>query len=237
MEVSLGKLKNTLMAQVNRSSVVSNNLANQNTIGYKKDISFLDVLNEKSKSNQTLEVATNYDQGVMRKTDNPLDVALSGNGFFTVETDYGEAYTRDGHFRLDEQGVLKNSAGMPVLGEGGWIVLNSDFSKPHDISITESGEIFVDGEMADRLRISEFESTAELEKIGSNMFRATDRALEIESVNPMVHQGVLENSNVNPIEEMMSLIEIQRQFESSQKMVRGLDDIYRNAVSQVGRYR
>jgi len=237
MEVSLIKLKQSMAAQQNRSSVVSNNLANQNTIGYKKDITFFDLLNAKKADDITLRVATDFDKGVMKQTKNPLDLAISENGFFTVETDYGEAYTRDGHFRLDAEGVLRNSAGMPVLGEDGWIVFDTNFSTPKDINISADGEIYLDGKLVDRLKIVSFESNAELEKIGGNLFRARSTAMPVDLENPGIQQGFLENSNVNPIEEMMNLIEIQRQFESSQRMVRSLDEVYRNAVNQVGKYR
>ncbi len=237
MEVSLIKLKQSMTAQQNRSGVVSNNLANQNTIGYKKDITFFDLLNAKKAEDITLRVATDFDKGVMKQTKNPLDLAISENGFFTVETDYGEAYTRDGHFRLDAEGVLRNSAGMPVLGEDGWIVFDTNFATPKDINISADGEIYLDGKLVDRLKIVSFESNAELEKIGGNLFRAKPAAMQVDLENPGIQQGFLENSNVNPIEEMMNLIEIQRQFESSQRMVRSLDEVYRNAVNQVGKYR
>ena len=95
----------------------------------------------------------------------------------------------------------------------------------------------MDGVFQDKLAIKDFEDTSVLKKIGDNLFVATAEVESFEPLNTTIKQGFLEKSNVNPVEEMMGLIEVQRQFESTQKIIRALDDTFRSAVNQVGRYR
>ncbi len=237
MQFELTKLKQAMMGQVDRNNVVANNLSNITTTGFKKDEYFFHTLEDELDISKSMSQATDYAQGDLRTTGNPLDVAISGNGFFTVERGDGEAYTRNGSFRIDDDGVLRTREGLPVLGEGGWVNLFTDFGTPSQITITEKGEVFADGELMDRLVITDFENAGALRKVGASLFEAGDGALAYEVEEPNVKQGYLEDSNVNPAQEMIELIEVQRQFESMQRMVRTLDDVYKSAVNKVGIYR
>jgi flagellar basal-body rod protein FlgG len=237
MEINLPKLKQALIGQNERNSIISNNLANLNTIGFKRDVLFSEALNDEIENEIKLIQETDFGQGQLKETNNDLDLAISGNGFFTVETQNGLGYTRDGHFKMDAEGVLRSSSGDPVLGINGWIALIRDGLPAKEVIFAENGEVFVDGEYYDQLLISDFESYETLQKSGHNLFNAGENTLVYEVEEARIKQGFLEESNVNPAQEMIDLIEVQRQFESVQKMVRTLDDTFRLAVNQVGRFR
>ncbi len=237
MQFELTKLKQAMMGQVDRNNVVANNLSNVTTAGFKKDEPFFHTLKDELDISKSMSQATDYSQGDLRNTGNPLDLAISGEGFFTVERGDGEVYTRSGSFRIDNDGVLRTREGLPVLGDGGWINVFSEFGTPSEITITEKGEVFADGELMDRIVITGFENPDALRKAGSNFFEANREAMPYEVEEPSVKQGFLEDSNVNPAQEMIELIEVQRQFESMQRMVRTLDDVYKSAVNKLGIYR
>ncbi|MCB0281067.1 MAG: flagellar basal-body rod protein FlgF [Calditrichae bacterium] len=236
MQFELTKLKQAMMAQVDRNNLAANNLANIETTGFKRDQLFFQTLSDELDVSKSMVHSTDMNQGHVEETGNPFDVALSGKGFFMVEMENGVAFTRDGSFHVDDEGILRSKSGMPVMGEGGWINVESETGAPRKVSITERGEVYADNELIDTLSISDFENPADLKKIGGNLFKAGDDAREFIVENPTVKQGFLEKSNVNPAQEMIELIEIQRQFESIQRMVRSLDDAYKEAVQQVGRY-
>lgn len=236
MDVNFTNLKHALINQMHLYDSVSNNLANINTKGYKKDVVFFDALSEEMDQNTNQNQSVDLSQGNLTETSNPLDLAISGRGFFTVENDKGLWYTRDGHFKLDADNILRTSGGDAVLGEGGWITLIGDNLNPADITITKGGEIYVDDMYVDRLLIQDFENSGDLEKVGANLYQADPAALPQKAELVEINQGFLEESNVNPADEMIQLIEIQRQFESIQKMVRSLDDVLRAAANRVGKY-
>ena len=236
MRVELAKLKNILTAQINRTDMVSNNLANIGTTGFKKDQVFFHTLSDELEPKDNTTQSTDFSQGHLRETGNPYDLAISGKGFFNVETENGTGYSRDGSLHIDQDGVLRTKSNLPVLGEGGWINIISENGTPSEVKISETGEIYADGNMVDKIMITDFESPDALIKTGYGLYKANDRAVEFQVDDPIVKQGFLESSNVNPAQEMMELIEIQRQFESVQKMVRAMDDVYKSATQQIGRY-
>ncbi len=236
MRINLTSLKQAMVGQLERNDVVANNLANLNTMGFKKDLLFFDLVHGDSKKDARSHVATDFAQGPLKETDNPLDFAVSGKGFFTVETPDGPALTRDGHFKLDGDGILRTQQGFPVLGESGQIVLVGDDLNPKDITVTENGEIYLGNEYVDRLLIQDVEDHGDLKKVGANLFALKDTADPKELEKAEVHQGFLEQANVNPAEEMIQLIEIERKFQSMQRMVRAWDDTFRRAANDVGKY-
>lgn len=234
MNINLVKLKQVMTAQTYKNDVVANNLANINTTGYKKDIMFLDVLAD-VEADVKMKVQTDFSQGTLKETGNPLDLALNGRGFFTVERDSEIQYTRDGHFSVDNEGFLTTSAGHHVLGAGGWIHLTLDGEKVGNISISQVGEVFVNDELIDTLQLVDFNDYSQLTKAGDNLFANAANGYTTEDV--FVIQGNLEGSNVSPVNEMIGLMNIQRSFESSQRAVRTIDQALRKAANEVGRYR
>ena len=236
MHLNMANLRNAMIGQIDKNNAIANNLANINTMGYKKDYVFFDAFNEEMSIREGQNQSVDFAQGQLKETSNRLDMALSSKGFFTVETDTGVAYTREGHFKLDNDGILRTSAGHAVLGESGPVVLLGKNIRPESVTITSRGEVFCDEEYINQLEITGFENTDQLQKVGSNLFRAKEEGYLMSVDEVQVHQGFLEQSNVNPADEMIQLIEVQRQFESLQKMVRSLDDVFRSAATQVGKY-
>ncbi|HGY55148.1 MAG TPA: flagellar basal-body rod protein FlgF [Caldithrix abyssi] len=239
MEITLPRLKMALMGQLSKNEIVANNLANMDTNGYKKDIIFFEHLKKNmDKTDSGAQQSVYFKQGPLKQTKNPFDFALSGRGFFTVETANGIAYTREGHFKVDEDGILRTVRNEPVMGASGWIsVVLDDNITPEKITVTKDGEIFADGKYLDKLQITDFEDIGKLVKKGNNMFVVQGDAGAFDVEEPNVQQGFLEGSNVNPAEEMIQLIEVQRQFESAQKMVQSMDSIFRTAVNRIAEYK
>ena len=236
-----------------RLDVISNNLANADTLGYKQESvssqSFDKLLTIKirdgsqSYHNQAIgtmslgvKVGEVYTEGSIRGTSSPLDLALSGSGFFTITTTNAKGetvtrYTRDGSFQLTKDGYLVDSQGNRVQGSGGDIQIDPNAK---DITIDNSGRITVDGEVKDTLKIVDFENYDYILKTGDNLYRVVDGATETTS-NASVLQGYTEQSNVNVVSEMVDMITVTRAYEANQKMIRSQDSMLEKAVNQVGR--
>ena len=233
-----------------RLDVISNNLANADTLGYKQESvssqSFDKLLTIKirdgsqSYHNQAIGTMSlgvkDYSQGSIRGTSSPLDLALSGSGFFTITTTNAKGetvtrYTRDGSFQLTKDGYLVDSQGNRVQGSGGDIQIDPNAK---DITIDNSGRITVDGEVKDTLKIVDFENYDYILKTGDNLYRVVDGATETTS-NASVLQGYTEQSNVNVVSEMVDMITVTRAYEANQKMIRSQDSMLEKAVNQVGR--
>ncbi len=237
MNVQLDELKGVLNAQMRKSEVIANNLANLNSNGFKKDVAFFDILRNQSKSEVEVKVDTDFSQGVFQKTDNPLDVAISGNGFFMIESDHQTTITRNGHFTVDPEGYLKTSANDYVLGWGGRINLSLNGWDVQNIRISKDGDIYADDRLIDQLKIVELDELKDVQKTRNNAFRFKLDNFGSEDTKSVVLQGYLEGSNVNAIDEMISLIEIERQFESTQKVIRTIDETMQKTTNTIGRFR
>ncbi len=243
------------LAYEKRLQLLANNLANANTVGFKKDRGRFRAFDlSEAISSKTLPVKsgqpqaaeywmaystyTDFSAGGMKKTGGPFDLALSGNGFFCVQTPDGVQYTRRGDFTVNADEVLVTQDGWPVLGQGGEIQIK--LTKPSDekreFSVSEDGFVTVDGSQVDRLRIVDFTQSHALEKAGHNYYRALQpNALEELDEGLKVSQGFLELSNVDTIRMMTEMIEVLRGYESYQKMMRSVDDMNAKLISDVGR--
>ncbi len=230
-----------------RLDVTTNNLANVDTPGFKKDIvTFREVLMRKIlggwRTFKEVTPKTDFQQGPLEFTGRPFDLAIGGEGFFKVQTPFGMAYTRAGHFHLDDQRRLVTPEGYPVLADGVPIIVDPGLAKGGVItldnerfSVTSDGTISIDGTEVARLDVVTFEDLSVLEKYGENLFVAKKEATEIPVENPDVRQGYLEDSNVNPLEEMVNLIEIQRRFEAAQKAIKSQDETIGRLIETYGR--
>ncbi len=238
MNLQLTELKNALMGQLRRNDTVSNNLANAQSFGFKKDKTFMELIeNQRAEHSQQKTVnRVDFSQGTITQTHNPLDMAISGPGFFTIETEDGEAFTRNGHFSISNDGFLVTQSNDAVLGEHGRIHLSLNGMIQSDITVSPVGEIFADGQLIDRLLISEFSDPNQLSRGASNYFYAPDELMPEYSEASTIYQGRLENANLNVMDEMITMIELQRQFESIHKAVGTLDEVLTKAATQVGRY-
>lgn len=243
------------LAYEKRLQLISNNLANVNSAGFKKDRSRFRAFELAEMSSgigrpvswaqsqapdywMDFSTYTDFSAGKIKKTGNPFDLALSGTGFFCVQTPDGIQYTRRGDFTVNADEVLVTQEGWPVLGKGGEIQIS--LSKPaadnQEFSVSEDGYITVDGSQVDRLRIIDFTQSHALEKAGHNYYRALKpNALQELDEGLKVSQGFLEMSNVDTVRMMTEMIEVLRGYESYQKMMRSIDDMNGRLIHDVGR--
>ena len=241
-----------MVNQMNRMDVITNNLANSDTTGYKKEgatsQAFDRVLGIKINDSSVQyipqgigrmslgvkigETYTDYSDGNLTETGNTCDMALGGKGFFAISyadrngTEY-ERYTRDGNFVVNSEGILMTRDGDFVLGEDGGLITIPDGVR---IADDETGRITGDGQEIGRLKLVDFEDYNYLKKFGENMYIAIDGATDTEP-SCKVYQGYLEASNVNVISEMVDMIATTRDYESNQKVIQSIDSTLEKSVS------
>jgi flagellar basal-body rod protein FlgF len=243
---------NSMLVQASKQDIVAANLANVDTAGYRRDVpsvaGYSRLLADIMASGESdaaglstaaamaprpwLEVTANVDlrPGAARATGNPCDLTIEGDGFFVVETPQGLAYTRAGNFRLAADGQLVTIEGHPVLGDNGPVRIQGS-----DWEVAASGDVMVDGQRADRLRLALLPASAPMRKLGHGLVVAADVPKSAEGAR--VKQGYLETSNVNMIEEMTTMIATLRAYESAQRAFTAQDESLGrliNEVSQVG---
>lgn len=202
------------------------------------------------------EVFSIFEQGIMKETGNAFDLALEGKGFFVIENGRGEErYTRNGSFQIDKNGLLVNKNGLPVMGEEGYIHLkannfivdadgriyqDADFSTPPERLVVMNEPTWRNMELVDTLKIVDFEETRYIRKEGDSLWRYTSDAgvifkPELGSTT-MVRQSFLEGSNVNPVTEMVRMIEVNRAYEANSKMVQSQDHLYDKLINEAIKY-
>lgn len=234
-----------------KQSILANNIANIDTPGFKKDafsiggeegadVPLFRFVAGKSPTfvgRLPLSVQpqtgffTDFSQGRLEATGNPLDFAISGEGFFVVATPEGPAYTRAGNFTRDAEGRLVTLEGYPVQGEAGDIVLPAQGA----ITVDEEGNIRSGGEILGRFRIVRFPDPQLLEKRGGNLFRAPEGVLPEEASGYTIHQGFLEKANLDVVEAMVRMIEALREYELAQRAVVAQDETLQKAVNEIPR--
>ena len=230
-----------LRARMESLDLLANNIANASTGGYKADREFYSLYvapeaagNDTSSTMPLIERPwVDHAQGALHTTGNPLDVALSGKGFFAVNGPSGPLYTRNGSFRLSADGKLTASDGYPVRSfEGTALTLQA--TRPLEIS--NDGTVTQDGVVAGKLEIVDFTSTAGLSKQGSNYFRLTDPAVRpTPPAGTSVEQGHLEESNTGSAEGAVRLVSVMRQFEMLQKAVSLGAEMNKRAIEEVAK--
>jgi flagellar basal-body rod protein FlgG len=233
-----------MLPRVLKQEVFANNMANANTVGYKKDEVFLHQLeNAKHKAGLITDldweipmvddVYIDFGQGQLHQTNQPLDVALEGDGFFVVDTPQGERYSRNGAFSMTADGTLIDSNGNSVLSDGGPIIIAGD-----EISIAKDGGIFVDGAEVARIRVVDFEKPYSLRKVDDGYFMPEDEAVIPETAADInLRQGYVETSNVNIIENMVDMLVSFRAYQAGQKAINAQDETLDKAVNDLGRVR
>jgi flagellar basal-body rod protein FlgF len=228
-----------MAVQLQRHELIANNLANVNTPGFQQLISRVKSQYTTSpgagpglSGTRNLEVIVdsiqNNNGGPLRATGNPLDVALVGEGYFTVDTPDGVKLSRDGSFSLNEQGELIHSSGYPVLADGSTVVIT------REASILQDGTI-MDGDQAlGRISVVRPMGEGSLRREGDNLLSATAGIEQAPPEEINIMSGHLEGSNVNAIEEMVSMIKAFRAYETAQKAAQAADETLRTAVERVG---
>lgn len=220
--------------QMHVFDVISNNLSNVQTAGFKRDVPvFREVLaasKEGSLSQSREQVKTVFEQGDIQRTGNPLDLAIEGEGFFRVKTPSGIRYTRAGNFRIDREKRLIHESGFPVLGRQGEVTLRG-----REIVVEKNGAIKADGIEIDQIVPVTFRELGALRHEGHGLFRLEGDLPEIPAEESNLLQGSLELSNVNPVQEMVKLIDCLRTYESCAKMIHSNDEMDSKASNEIGR--
>ncbi len=248
-----------MVTQMNKMDVISNNIANANTAGYKKDgvvtRSFQEELYlrvndddstslvSKNRAVGTLNLGNNVDliktdfsTGSLERTQGHLDLAISGEGFFSVnfvnhDGSITEKYTRDGGFKLGPKGELLTSSSYAVLDENGAPIVISTNTLP---TIGQDGAIYANDEYITKIKVTAFEDNAYLKKFGGNLYDTVDGAT-VKNFNGSIEQGYKEMSNVNAVSEMVDMINASRAYEASAKVVEAHDSIMQKTANEVGR--
>lgn len=203
-----------LEARLRAVEVITNNLANSQTDGFKREFA---AFVERDETVQ-LESRADLSNGDIVVTGNPLDAAIDGPGFFAIETPSGVRYTRGGSFSVSAAGELVTKDGMKLLSTSGQPISLDDGGV---ISIEDDGSVLIDGSATSRLRIVDFKDPKALIKEGLNRFLFTGGDQDVTDLpDARVKAGALEKSNVNPVEEMVRLISAYREFESVQRALR-----------------
>jgi flagellar basal-body rod protein FlgG len=270
-----------MSAQQVRLDAISNNLANVDTDGYKRDVAvhkaFAELLLRRINDDgvtlnpfgsgdqapvigkigtgvENNELFTELEQGALKATQNDFDLAMDGKGYFAVQTPYGERYTRSGAFVLGKEGFLETKEGYPVLGENGPLQI-----KANNFKVDKDGNVFVNKDFQDdpfrlisreentweglvkldTLKIVDFPKDRFIAKQGSSLWRSTeesgDGAILTAGSRPKVTQGYVEASNVNPVLEMVRMIEVNRAYEANQKTIQSEDSMLGKLINEVAK--
>lgn len=258
------------IAQQRKVETISNNIANANTAGFKKDrltfkehltalehgVDMIDLPNKEwspqdfyrsqGAENALVETDASYtifEQGPLQPTNNPLDLALQGKGFFEVLTPHGVRYTRNGTFTLSSQGEIVNQQGHKLLSHSAAnqeVTIESRIIKiptTSRISISKEGEIFSQDGVLAKISVVEFTDVNALRKQGSSLFISNnEQNIMRNNIETKVNQGFIEGSNVNAIREMSELIQAHRHFENIQKAISTYDNISGRAVNDISKF-
>lgn len=270
------------VAQQRKVETIANNVANANTVGFKKDqLVFKEHLTALTKGVDDIDIPrkefspadfyhtqgaenamvavdgsyTIFEQGQLQPTNNPLDLGLQGDGFIEVITPNGVRFTRKGNFSINREGELVTDQGYKVLSAvaGAPEGANRDpaslpsYPKPEErvvriptnakVTITREGDVFTKDGPVSKLSVVEFVDKHALRKEGSSLYVTPDEANIVRNdVKTVVHQGFLEGSNVNAIEEMSELIKAHRHFDSIQKAINAYDSISGKAANDIGKF-
>ena len=237
-----------MLANQAAQDTIAQNLANANTTGYKEDVprfeSFLSEPVSRLSPADRLSIGTigsgaglkdettNFSQGGLQQSGNPLDVALTGDAALVIQSPQGPRLSRDGSLTLDAQGTLIQSAtGEPVLSDGSQTL--SVPAKTKSIVISPQGDLTADGVKIGRIQMASLSAAVSPVKVGDNQYSVS--SLQPASPTATMRQGFLESSNVSIVKEMVSMISIMRAYETNQKMLQAEDDTTGKATGEVGK--
>lgn len=244
MDTTLSIALSHQVAKRRQMDIIANNIANMSTTGFKREsVMFGQYVKEAEGSLpkalrqvtyvQDFGITRTMTDGRFETTGNPLDIALSGKGFFQVQRDNGQlAYTRNGHLALSEDYILITSSGQPILDDGG-----SEIKIPPNttgITIASDGTISAPsaGQIA-KINVVTFADNSKLQKIGDNMFRADTPP--IPSTDYTIIQGATESSNVQPIIEITRMIQVSRSYIQTAKLMESLQNAESKAINQLAK--
>lgn len=228
--------------------VISHNLANANTAGYKRQMTLVRSFDAELSQATGLSAANGFQSqanelvpnvrhvvdpspGALNFTGNPLDVAIEGDAFFELADSAGVRYSRHGAFMVDRAGRLVNGEGLTVRGEEGEILLHGG-----EVTIDPQGKVHEDGDYAGQLKLVKFRDPTSLIRDGGGMWRAPTGMTAESAEHTGVRQGYVEASNVKAMEEMVRMITVLRHFETSANVIKGYDEMLGTAISTIAEF-
>lgn len=234
--------ESAMLYDIQRLHSISHNLANSTTVGFKKETTvarpFTDHLTFSAGTASAplaikvtrpmATVFTDHSAGALKFTGNPLDIAIEGDGFLVVNTEFGQAYTRHGSLRLDQQGRLVSHAGLAVEGKGGEIRL--DTTQPR---IDQEGKVWSGDRVVGQIDVVRFSNPANLLKVGGGLYRETESERPLVVDDARLRQGYLEMANVTTMDEMVKMLETVRHFEASQRVLQGYGDMLDSSIRTI----
>lgn len=213
-----------------RQAVLANNLANASTHGFKQEQVFATLVAD---AVSAAETRVDLTAGTLAPSGNPLDLALEGDGFFVIDTPAGERHVRGGSFHLDTERRVVDHAGNPLLTESGELSLpGGDLSQ---LEIAATGDVKLAGRTVGRLRVESIAATANPVHEGGVRFVPDASRQPVAPEARRVAQGALEESNVNPMDAMTSMLQVLHRFGAAQKTIVALDAVRGIAVSDLGK--
>jgi len=229
-----------LQSRMQALDLVANNLANSTTGGFKLDQEFYSLFTAAEDESGTAtrlplveKQWTDFSQGVLAPTGSPLDVAISGRGFFAVKGPSGALYTRNGAFQLSTTGQLTTAEGYEVLDTNGQPIQTNSQAP---LEIDPDGTLKQNGKNIGQLQVADFTDRTVLQKVANSYFSAGNHNTEaIPATGASVQQGRIENSNVAPAESAVRLVGLMRQFEMLQKAITITTDMNKQSLSEVAR--
>ncbi len=250
MNLSLYENAAALRGLQEYQDIIANNIAASHVAGFKAGAVGFEAIeggefarsthdrlkNEMPGSFPLIRSEIDYAPGAMRQTNNDMDLALDGDGFFALLSVNGDSvYTRDGQFYVNADGVLVNVMGHEFANDAGSSIRVAEGGSP--LTIDKEGQIFQDGALVDKIGVFTFENPqADLRKVGGGFMTRRPEAVPIEAEPEQfkIMQGFLENSNVSAIREMINLIELNRAHEANQKMIQAFDQNVGRAIGTLG---
>lgn len=231
------------MATNRAMEVIANNLANMSTPAFKREsVQFEEYMVEvpatEAEGGGTVNVSFVLDRGVSRdisegrfeQTGSQFDMAIAGKGYFVVQTPNGDRYTRNGHFKLDEQGRVVTEDGGILQSDGGAITLQP---QDGDLRVGRDGTLSTNLQLLGKLRIVNFADERALQKAGASLYNAGAQAPQAVP-NARVSQGMLERSNVEPVIEISRMIDVLRAYQASADLTKSGEDLLKQAIEKLG---
>jgi flagellar basal-body rod protein FlgF len=225
------------VAQSTALDATANNIANASTAGFHGDrVTFREALTQARSPDVSVVGAgtarVDSQAGALTHSDNPLDLALDGDGYFGVQSPQGARYTRAGNFRLDDQRRLVNADGLPVRGEGGATITIPPEAK--QITVSAEGQVSADGEELGKLELVRFNAN-QMKREGSSLFSARGNPIATpDGDGPKVRSGMLEASNVNVVRGVVDLVKVSRTYESLMRVIQGYHEVESRAARDLG---
>jgi len=231
-----------MRSSIQSLDLLANNIANSSTNGYKGDAEFHSLyISEAASGDETTPPTTlptverqwtDFGQGLLEATNNPMDFGLSGKGFFVASGPSGPLYTRNGSFHVSTKGLLVTSDNYPLLDQNGEPI-EAEPAVPIDVAL--DGSVHQRGQLVAQFKLVNFADTSVLAKQGNTYFKNPSDQKPVDATDIEVHQGKIEDANISPAKGAVRLVSVTRQFEMMQKAISLSSDMNRQAVEEVAK--